>query len=141
MRLPRALVVGASALVRSSGPARAWQDIRAKNTAWGPCVDLYAPGDSVLLPGFDREGPTTTPWNGTSMAAGYVSGAASLIFERDSEASPDEVTMELLQQATPSVVDERLASVAGAGLATARSPLLYIGPAVRTVAAAAHIRY
>jgi len=138
---PRALVVGASALVRSSGPARAWQDIRAKNTAWGPCVDLYAPGDSVLLPGFDREGPTTTPWNGTSMAAGYVSGAASLIFERDLKASPDEVTMELLQQATPSVVDERLASVAGAGLATARSPLLYVGPAVRTVAAAAHIRY
>ena len=49
--------------------------------------------------------------------------------------------MELLQQATPSVVDERVASVAGGGLATARSPLLYVGPAVRTVAAAAHIRY
>ncbi len=115
--------------------------MRAKNTAWGPCVDLYAPGDSVLLPGFDREGPTTTPWNGTSMAAGYVSGAASLIFERDPEASPDQVMMELLQQATPSVVDERVASAAGGGLATARSPLLYVGPAVRTVAAAAHIRY
>jgi subtilisin family serine protease len=138
---PRALVVGASALVRSRGPQHEWQDVRAKNTAWGPCVDLYAPGDSVLLPGFDREGPTTTPWNGTSMAAGYVSGAASLIFERDSEASPDEVMMELLQQATPSVVDERVASAAGGGLATARSSLLYVGPAVRTVAAAAHIRY
>jgi subtilisin family serine protease len=138
---PRALVVGASALVRSGAPSREWQDVRAKSTAWGPCVDLYAPGDSVLLPGFDREGPTTTPWNGTSMAAGYVSGAASLIFERDSDASPDEVMMELLQQATPSIVDERVASVAAGGLATARSPLLYVGPAVRTVAAAPHIRY
>ena len=48
--------------------------------------------------------------------------------------------MELLQQATPSVVDERAGEVAGGGLATARSPLLYVGPAVRTVAAAAHIR-
>jgi subtilisin family serine protease len=138
---PRALVVGASALVRSGAPSREWEDVRAKSTAWGPCVDLYAPGDSVLLPGFDREGPTTTPWNGTSMAAGYVSGAASLIFERDSDASPDEVMMELLQQATPSIVDERVASVAAGGLATARSPLLYVGPAVRTVAAAPHIRY
>jgi subtilisin family serine protease len=136
---PRALVVGASALVRSKDADHHWQDVRAKGTAWGPCVDLYAPGDSVLLPGFDREGPTTTPWNGTSMAAGYVSGAASLIFERSPEASPDEVTMELLQQATPSVVDERVASAA-AGFSTARSPLLYIGTAVRTVAAAPHVR-
>jgi subtilisin family serine protease len=137
---PRALVVGASALVRSTDADHHWQDVRAKSTAWGPCVDLYAPGDSVLLPGFDREGPTMTPWNGTSMAAGFVSGAASLIFERNPEASPDEVTMELLQEATPSVVDERVVSSAG-GPATARSPLVYIGAAVRTVAAIPHIRY
>ncbi len=131
---PRALVVGASALVRSTN--QQWTDVRAKNTAWGPCIDLYAPGDSVLLPGFDREGPTTSVWNGTSMAAGYVSGAASLIFERDPTATADDVMMSLLQQATPSIVDER------SGVATtARSPLLYVGPSVRTVAAAPHIRY
>ncbi len=131
---PRALVVGASALLRST--ARQWTDVRAKNTAWGPCIDLYAPGDSVLLPGFDREGPITSVWNGTSMAAGYVSGAASLIFERDPQATPDDVMMSLLQEATPSIVDER------AGVATAaRSPLLYVGPAVRTIAAIPHVRY
>jgi hypothetical protein len=71
------------------------------------------------------------------MAAGYVSGAASLIFERDPNASPDEVMMALLQQATPSVVDERAGGVA----TSARSALLYVGPAVRTVAAIPHIRY
>jgi subtilisin family serine protease len=131
---PRALVVGASALVRSTTGAQ-WQDVRAKNTAWGPCIDLYAPGDSVLLPGFDREGATTSVWNGTSMAAGYVSGAASLIMEREPSASADDVMMALLQQATPSVVDER----GGAG--SARSPLLYVGAAVRTIAALPYIRY
>ena len=131
---PRALVVGASALIRSTD--KQWHDVRATNTAWGPCIDLYAPGDSVLLPGFDREGPTMSVWNGTSMAAGYVSGAASLIFEREPDASPDDVMMALLQQATPSVVDER------AGVTTsARSPLLYVGPAVRTVASIPHVRY
>jgi subtilisin family serine protease len=131
---PRAFVVGASALMHSTD--KQWQDVRAKNTAWGPCIDLYAPGDSVLLPGFDREGPTTSVWSGTSMAAGYVSGAASLIFERERGATPDDVMMSLLQQATPSVVDER------AGITTsARSPLLYVGPAVRTVAAVPHVRY
>ena len=139
---PRALVVGASAIVRASDRSSdgEWQDVRAKNTAWGPCVDLYAPGDSVLLPGVDREGPTTSAWNGTSMAAGYVSGAASLIFEHDPAASPDEVMMALLQQATPSVVDER-APRAGIMATSARSPLLYVGPAVRTIAAVPHVRY
>ena len=139
---PRALVVGASALVRSAD--RHWQDVRARNTAWGPCIDLYAPGDSVLLPGFDREGPTTSAWNGTSMAAGYVSGAASLVFERDPGASPDEVMMALLQEATPSTVDERATGASLAptsGAAGARSPLLYVGRAVRTIAAVPHIRY
>jgi subtilisin family serine protease len=135
---PRALVVGASALIQSAGDLR-WRDVRAKNTAWGPCVDLYAPGDSVLLPGFDREGPTTSVWNGTSMAAGYVSGAASLLMERDPHASADDVMLTLLQQATPSVVDERAGTASAA--TPSRSPLLYVGPAVRTVAALPYVRY
>ena len=30
-------------------------DRRAPGTAYGPCIDLYAPGDSVLLPSLDRD--------------------------------------------------------------------------------------
>lgn len=131
---PRTLVVGASALTQSA-PNR-WQDVRAPHTAWGPCVDLYAPGDSVLLPGFDRQGPTISAWNGTSMAAGYVSGAAALLLQREPAATPEQITSALLEQATPSVVDERLGDKA-----SARSPLLYVGPAVRAVAAVPYIRY
>jgi subtilisin family serine protease len=88
------------------------------------------------LPGFDRDGPTTTVWNGTSMAAGYVSGAASLLFEQEPSATPERVTTALLERATQSAVDERL------GAATiARSPLLYVGPGVRAVAALPYKRY
>jgi subtilisin family serine protease len=132
---PRALVVGASALVRSTTSSQ-WQDVRAKSTAWGPCVDVYAPGDSVLLPGFDRSGPITTVWNGTSMSAGYVSGAASLLFEQEPSATPEMVTSTLLERATPSAVDERLDAKT-----YARSPLLYVGPGVRAVATLPYKRY
>src|SRR5262249_20974237 len=47
-----AVVVGASSLVRDASNGQLI-DRRADNTAYGPCVDLYAPGDSVLLPSFD----------------------------------------------------------------------------------------
>ena len=94
-------------------------DRRSPDTAWGPCVDIYAPGDSVLLPSLDNGlRPTQQLWNGTSMSAGYVSGAAALFLESHPTATPDEVVVALKAAATPGVVRE------------ARSPetrLLYVG--------------
>ena len=49
-----AIVVGASAIAKETvGGETKIVDRRAVNTAFGPCVDIYAPGDSVLLPSFD----------------------------------------------------------------------------------------
>jgi len=125
------IVVGASALVRDARGGDADPvDRRAPGTAWGPCVDLYAPGDSVLLPSLDRDqSPTVQLWNGTSMSAGYVSGAAALYLETNPTATPDDVSEYLRQTATKNVVRD------------SRSPftrMLFVGP--REVRAVADLR-
>jgi subtilisin family serine protease len=129
-----AIVVGASALA-GDGRTFARRDVRAPNTAWGRCVSLYAPGDSVQLPTFDRGMSSVTNWNGTSMAAGYVSGAAALVLERAPATHPERVADIILGSATENVVDERR------GAATEiRGRLLYVGPTERVLASASRVR-
>jgi len=119
---PGAFVVGSSSLVRGANRG-AWVDARSENTASGSCVDLYAPGDSVLLPGVENGRSTVTSWSGTSMAAGYVSGAASLILERSPHATPQVVAETIVRTATAGMVDERIDRTRAD-----RAPLLYAGP-------------
>lgn len=116
-----AIVVGASALVHERLPSGATQivDRRSPGTAYGPCIDMYAPGDSVLLPSLDREqAPISQLWNGTSMAAGYVSGAAALYLETHPTATPDQVAAELENTATINLVRDTR---------TTLSRMLYVG--------------
>jgi subtilisin family serine protease len=115
-----AFVVGASAVQSSIHDGLVqWEDHRAPGTAWGPCVDVYAPGDSVLLPSLDNAStPISQLWNGTSMSAGYVSGAAALYLESHPKASPDEVGAALRDNATQNVVRDARAPV---------SRLLFVG--------------
>ena len=97
------IVVGASGVgsERAGNGALHLVDRRSPGTAYGPCVDIYAPGDSVLLPSLDRDqSPISQLWNGTSMSAGYVSGAAALYLETHPAATPDEVAAELKRSAT-----------------------------------------
>jgi subtilisin family serine protease len=100
------IVVGASAVaIDSTNGRRITSDTRAQNTAWGPCVDVFAPGDSVLLPSLDTDlKPISQLWNGTSMSAGYASGAAALFLEIAPRATPDEVGEFLRRSATPGVI-------------------------------------
>src|SRR4051812_31999169 len=100
------IVVGASAVGSDSiGGQRVTIDKRADNTAWGPCVDVFAPGDSVLLPSLDpQQKPITQLWNGTSMSAGYVSGAVALFLEVAPKATPDQVADYLRRSATQGVI-------------------------------------
>lgn len=94
-------------------------DRRAPGTAFGPCVDVYAPGDSVLLPSLDRNlAPISQLWNGTSMSAGYVSGAVALFLETNPTATPDEVVAELKRSATRNVLKDTRSST---------SRMLYVG--------------
>jgi subtilisin family serine protease len=114
------IVVGASAVSSDSlNGQRVTTDRRAENTAWGPCVDVFAPGDSVLLPSLDQQmKPISQVWNGTSMSAGYVSGAVALFLEVAPKATPDQVGEFIRRSATQSVIRN-------AGAEAGR--LLYVG--------------
>ena len=114
---PGTIVVGASRVTRLRDSAHTMIDARAENTAYGRCVSVFAPGDSVLLPSFDGAGaPITQLWTGTSMSAGYVSGAAALYLETHPRATPDEVGGEIRRQAQ-----------AGVDVRSPQAGMLYVG--------------
>lgn len=101
-----AIVVGATALKRDPASGELY-DGRAENTAYGPCIDIYAPGDSILLPSFDAaQTPNVQLWHGTSMATAFVSGALALYFESHPHATPDEALQYLRARATLNIVRE-----------------------------------
>ncbi|MDB4877518.1 MAG: peptidase (in) subfamily [Gemmatimonadetes bacterium] len=115
------IVVGASGVSseRTTSGTTQLVDRRSPGTAFGPCIDIYAPGDSVLLPSLDRnQAPISQLWNGTSMSAGYVSGAAALFLETHPDATPDEVSDELKRNATINVLRDTR---------TTFSRMLYVG--------------
>ena len=127
-----AIVVGASRVGRAGGSESKVVDRRAEDTAFGPCVDLYAPGDSVLLPSFDNSKiPSVQLWNGTSMSTGYVSGAAALYLESAPRAHPDEVLTHLRNTGTMNVVLDTGSPV---------SWLLYVGPVKQELKSVAELR-
>lgn len=116
---PSVLVVGASTFHADTLPTGKidLSDVRAPGTAFGPCVDVYAPGEDVVLPFLKDSGePALNVWHGTSVATGFASGAAALYLERHPSASPDDVREALRSTATPVVKDAH-----GAGR------LLYVG--------------
>ncbi|HEY9225781.1 MAG TPA: S8 family peptidase [Gemmatimonadaceae bacterium] len=124
------IVVGASGVSseRTQEGTMQYVDRRSPGTAYGQCIDVYAPGDSVLLPSFDRDfSPITQLWNGTSMSAGYVSGAAALYLETNPNATPDEVAAELKRTATTNVLRDTRTSF---------SRMLFVGTSDRQVASA-----
>jgi subtilisin family serine protease len=104
---PGTIVVGASRVRRAIG-ADTLLDERAPGTAYGPCIDVFAPGDSVLLPSIDPAGHAVNQlWTGTSMSAGYVSGAVALYLEAHPYATPTAVSDYLRTSASGVRVDAR----------------------------------
>lgn len=118
------IVVGASRIAADGDGG--WRDVRLSGTAYGRCVDLYAPGDSVPLPGNDARGSVVMGWRGTSMSAGYVSGAAAVLMQL--QGSPAGIVNLLLGMATRSAVDEVPAPPSRRSTTPDRRSLLYIGP-------------
>lgn len=109
-----AITVGASTV----------RDNPASFSNWGPCVDLFAPGDDIRS-SLDR-GDTYGKKSGTSMAAPHVAGAAALYLSRFRNASPAQVQSYLVSRATTNVLVWP-GDYSGNGLNTTNR-LLYVGP-------------
>jgi hypothetical protein len=88
-RVPPALTVGSSDST----------DVRASDSNFGTCVDIFAPG--VDITSAWRDGDTSTRTiSGTSMAAPHVAGAAALILQLHPSFSPAQVTEAIINGAT-----------------------------------------
>ncbi|XP_061634794.1 proprotein convertase subtilisin/kexin type 9 isoform X2 [Phyllopteryx taeniolatus] len=78
----------------------------AGGTNFGPCVDLFAPGDDII--GASSECDTCfTARSGTSQAAAHVAGIAAVILSSNQKALPLQVLHTLLRSSTGGTVDVR----------------------------------
>jgi subtilisin family serine protease len=92
-RVPGALTVGASTET----------DERAAFSNYGSCVDLFAPGTSIVSDWYSS--PTATAISsGTSEAAPFVAGVAALVLEKYPTASPATVSQTVVSVATIDVL-------------------------------------
>ena len=74
-------------------------DFRAGGTNFGPCLDISAPGEEIVSAGIEND--TDDEWmDGTSFAAGHVSGVAALYLQDNPAASPAQVKAAILAAAT-----------------------------------------
>jgi subtilisin family serine protease len=72
-RIPRAITVAASTSVDTLW-FDAWDSKVGSN--WGPCIDIWAPGDSILS-AYNTSDTAVKIMSGTSMAAPFVAGAVA----------------------------------------------------------------
>ncbi|WP_078628060.1 S8 family peptidase [Streptomyces sp. NRRL F-2664] len=88
--VPQAVTVGATDA----------EDRRARFSSYGSCVDLFAPGVSVVSASKDSA-TSTARSSGTSMAAPHVAGAAALLLAGGTVRTPAEVAEALVRGAVP----------------------------------------
>jgi subtilisin family serine protease len=93
-RAPAAITVGAS--TRSDS-----RDTSYSN--FGSCVDLFAPGSSILS-SYRTSDTATATLSGTSMASPHVAGAAAVYLQQHPGSTPAQVQAGLIAQSTPNVL-------------------------------------
>lgn len=76
---------------------------RTNNSAFGPCVDIFAPGGLIVSESLYQPNGGITK-SGTSMAAPHVTGVAALYLEKNPTARPAEVAYALKSGALAGVV-------------------------------------
>ncbi len=79
-------------------------DNRSGFSNWGSCVDLFAPGSSIVSASYLSNRGTST-LSGTSMASPHVAGAVAM-FLGGGSATPADVRARLISLATPDTVKD-----------------------------------
>ncbi|RKN49167.1 S8 family peptidase [Micromonospora endolithica] len=74
-------------------------DARSSFSNYGSCVDIFAPGSSILS-AYRTSDTATATLSGTSMAAPHVAGAAALVLSANPSWSPSQVGNYLITNAT-----------------------------------------
>lgn len=95
-------------------------DTRTTWTNYGACIDIFAPGSSIVSSTFDSDTSYGSK-SGTSMATPHVAGAAALILQQAPGATPAQVRDILVNGATRDIVKPSTTN----NMPTANSHLLY----------------
>jgi hypothetical protein len=97
-------------------------DVRSSFSNYGTCVDIFAPGSSILST-YNSSDTATTTMSGTSMASPHACGAGALVFDEYPTWTPYQVMDELDARATL----DRLTSI-GTGSPNALLYTLVVAP-------------
>ena len=92
-RVASAITVGATTIT----------DARASFSNFGPCLDIFAPGNNITS-SWNTSDTATNTISGTSMATPHVTGVAALFLETNPTASPATVTAAIVNNSTPNKV-------------------------------------
>ena len=92
-RTPNAITVGATSV----------DDIRPSYSNYGACLDLFAPGQSILSAGLASDSAVVSK-SGTSMAAPHVAGVAAVYRAANPSANPAAVALAINNSVTSGVV-------------------------------------
>ncbi|MGI5244200.1 S8 family serine peptidase [Dactylosporangium sp. CA-139066] len=109
-----ALVVGAA--TADDHPVH-WSD-------YGPCVDLYAPGEGITSDWIGAGNTTTRSLDGTSMASPHVAGAAALILQAHPDYSAEQVRNAIVQSSTVGALN--MSTYPAYAAATSPNRLLFV---------------
>jgi subtilisin family serine protease len=107
-RVAEAITVGATAS----------NDVRSSFSNYGPVVDIFAPGTSILS---TKNGGGTATMSGTSMATPHVAGAAAIYLTSHPTATPQQVRDALVNAGSAAVTSpgasttNKLLNVTGLG--------------------------